>query len=131
MPYPPRPRLPPRAEFAGTVRTGTRAAGDVQERLETVVITRYCAGWSPGEIVELVDRSQTAVRGVLDEHGVPRRPVAATALHRVDEDSSWTSSSTGRKGTSSPKQAGPKTASASGVRMRSGVEMATTVTRWP
>lgn len=39
--------------------------------------------------------------------------------------------STGRKGSESPKPAGPKTASASGVRIIGGVETAITLTRWP
>jgi hypothetical protein len=32
------------------------------------------------ELAELVDRSQTAVRRVLDKHGVARRPVGAAPL---------------------------------------------------
>jgi hypothetical protein len=39
--------------------------------------------------------------------------------------------STGRKGSESPKPDGPKTASASGVRIIGGVETAITLTRWP
>lgn len=57
------------------------------------------------------------------------RPVAVTNSSVVS--SGAIRSSTGWNGASSPKQAGPKTSSASGVRIIAGVEMPTTVTRCP
>ena len=74
MPYPPRPQLQSLQEFAGT-RDSQHPA--LRMRLETYVVTAYTEGRSLREIGELVDRSQTAVRRVLDKHQVPRRPVGA------------------------------------------------------
>lgn len=74
MPYPPRPQLQPLPEFAGT-RDSQHPA--LRGRLENYVVTAYTEGRSLREIGELVDRSQTAVRRVLDKHQVPRRPVGA------------------------------------------------------
>lgn len=77
MPYPPRPQLRPLPEFAGTARTGTIGDRDLQARLEAFVIAQYAAGRSLREIAELIDRTQTAVRRVLDKHHVPRRAPGA------------------------------------------------------
>ena len=74
MPYPPRPQLQPLPEFAGT-RDSQHPA--LRGRQETYVVTAYTEGRSLREIGELVDRSQTAVRRVLDKYQVPRRPVGA------------------------------------------------------
>jgi hypothetical protein len=80
MPYPPRSQLRPLRQFAGTARSGNPAAGDVQALLERFIVEQYGAGRSLREIAEQVDRSQTAVRRVLDKHGVPRRPRGAVPL---------------------------------------------------
>ena len=85
MPYPPRPQLRPRPEFAGTARNGTARNGtipspELQERLEAFVVAQHNAGRSLREIAELVDRSVTAVRRALDKHQVPRRPSGARPL---------------------------------------------------
>jgi hypothetical protein len=80
VPYPPRPQLRPRPEFAGTARTGTTAAGDVQARLEAFIVEQYTAGRSLRELAELVDRTQTAVRRVLDKHQVAHRSPSAARL---------------------------------------------------
>jgi hypothetical protein len=80
VPYPPRPQLRAQSWAAGTARSGTTAAGDVQARLEAFVVAQYHAGRSLREIADLVDRSQTAIRRVLDKHGVRRRPAGAAAL---------------------------------------------------
>ncbi len=80
MPYPPRRQLRPLPEFTGTARTGNPAAGDVQARLEAFVVKHYQAGRSLREIAELTDRSQTAVRRVLDKYQVPRRGRGAVRL---------------------------------------------------
>lgn len=84
MPYPPRPHLRPLAPFVGTARSGNPADGDVQRNLEEFVVEQYRKGRSLREIAELVDRSQTAVRRVLDKHGVPRRPRGAATLRTDD-----------------------------------------------
>ena len=77
MPYPPRPQLAPLPQFAGTARNGTIPSRDLQNQLEAYVVTAYLHGRSLREIAELVDRTQTAVRRVLNKHQVPRRPVGA------------------------------------------------------
>lgn len=77
MPYPPRPQLRPLPQFAGTARNGTVSSVQLRTELEHFVVTAYTDGRSLREISELVDRSQTAVRRVLDKHQVPRHPVGA------------------------------------------------------
>ncbi|SDG19865.1 helix-turn-helix domain-containing protein [Klenkia brasiliensis] len=77
MPYPPRPQLQPLPEFAGTAQAGRFLNRELRERLETYVVTAYTEGRSLREIAELVDRTSTAVRRVLDAHRVPRRAVGA------------------------------------------------------
>jgi len=72
--------LRPVAEFAGTACTGTVVSRELQARLEIFTVAQYAEGRSLREIAELVDRSQTAVRRVLDKHGVQRRPAGARAL---------------------------------------------------
>ncbi len=86
MPYPPRPQLRPLTEFAGTARTGTVPGPALQARLEAVVIEQYTAGRSLREVAELVDRSPTAVRRILDKHHVPRHPVGARPASPVPPD---------------------------------------------
>ncbi|MFC7571438.1 helix-turn-helix domain-containing protein [Klenkia terrae] len=49
----------------------------LQTQLEAFVLAEYAAGRSLRQIAELIDRSPTAVRRVLDKHGVPRRAVGA------------------------------------------------------
>jgi hypothetical protein len=78
MPYPPRPQLRPLPAFAGTARTGTVPSQRLQAQLEAFVLAEYGAGRSLRQIAELIDRSPTAVRRVLDKHGVPGAP---SALH--------------------------------------------------
>lgn len=80
MPYPPRPQLRALPEFAGTARTGTVHSLELQARLEQFVVDQYVAGRSLREIAELVDRTQTAVRRVLDKRRIPRRPSGARPL---------------------------------------------------
>jgi hypothetical protein len=77
MPYPPRPQLRPLPAFAGTARIGTVPSRRLQAQLEVFVLTEYAAGRSLRQIAELIDRSPTAVRRVLDKHGVSRRAVGA------------------------------------------------------
>ncbi|NEK96609.1 helix-turn-helix domain containing protein [Modestobacter muralis] len=77
MPYPPRPQLRPRPEFAGTRDS---AHPQLQERLEAFIVATYREGRSLREVAELVDRSQTAVRRALDKYQVPRRPTGAVPI---------------------------------------------------
>ena len=77
MPYPPRPHLRSLPAFAGTARSGTVPSQRLQAQLEAFVLTEYAAGRSLRQIAELVDRSPTAVRRVLDKHGVSLRAVGA------------------------------------------------------
>ncbi|MPQ98122.1 helix-turn-helix domain containing protein [Modestobacter sp. I12A-02628] len=77
MPYPPRPQLRPRPEYAGTRYS---AHPLLQARLDAFIVERYAEGRSLREIAELVDRTQTAVRRALDKHHVPRRPAGARPL---------------------------------------------------
>lgn len=67
VPYPPRPQLRPRPEFAGTARNGTAPSPEPQQRQKAFVVDQHNAGRSWREIAELVDRSQTAVRKALNK----------------------------------------------------------------
>ena len=78
MPYPPRPQLRPLPEFVGSALPRPDLA--VQTRVEAFVLEQYGAGRSLREIAELTDRSFSAVRKILDKHGVHRRGVGAAAL---------------------------------------------------
>lgn len=77
MGYPPRPQLTPEPEFAGTAVDGRFLDRELRARLEAYIVTAYTQGRSLREIGELVDRSQTAVRRVLQAHDVPLRPAGA------------------------------------------------------
>jgi hypothetical protein len=70
LPYPPRPQLRPLPEFAGTALSRPDSA--VQVRVERFVLQQYVAGRSLRELAELTDRSHSAVRNILDKHGVRR-----------------------------------------------------------
>ncbi|NIH70307.1 helix-turn-helix domain-containing protein [Modestobacter marinus] len=55
-------------------------SADLQARLEAYVLESYAGGRLLREIAELVDRSQTAVRRVLDKHHVTHRPSGSRPL---------------------------------------------------
>ncbi|SNS69836.1 abortive infection protein, AbiV family [Geodermatophilus pulveris] len=78
MPYPPRPQLKPLPEFAGTAKS--RPAPAVQARVERFILDNYAAGRSLRELAELTDRSHSAVRNILDKHGVRRRDTGAVTI---------------------------------------------------
>ncbi|MGX5653378.1 helix-turn-helix domain-containing protein [Geodermatophilus nigrescens] len=78
MPYPPRAELRPLAAFAGSA--SPRPDPDVQAHVERSVVEQYTAGRSLRELAELTDRSFSAVRKILDRHGVRRRGVGAARL---------------------------------------------------
>lgn len=80
MPYPPRPQLRPLPEFAGTAVS--RPDPLVQTRVESFVLEQYAAGRSLREIAELTDRSHSAVRNILDKHGMQRRGSGAAPVER-------------------------------------------------
>lgn len=80
VPYPPRPQLRPLPEFVGTAHSRPDPA--VQARVERFVLEQYAAGRSLREIAELTDRSFSAVRKILDKHGVRRRERSAAAVER-------------------------------------------------
>lgn len=82
MPYP--PRRTERAEqwAAGTARSGTTALGGIQGRLEAFIVAEYRNGLSLRQVAEKTDRSQTAIRRVLNKHAVPRRPRGAAPVPR-------------------------------------------------
>ncbi|MGY1829049.1 helix-turn-helix domain-containing protein [Geodermatophilus sp. SYSU D01180] len=48
--------------------------------MERYVVDQYAAGRSLRELAELTDRSFSAVRKILDRHGVRRRGVGAARL---------------------------------------------------
>jgi hypothetical protein len=75
MPDPPRPQLRPLPEFAGTAHSRPDPA--VQARVERFVLDQYAAGRSLRVLAELTDRSFSAVRNILDKHGVRRRAAGA------------------------------------------------------
>ena len=83
MPYPPRPQLHPLPEFAGTALSRPDPA--VQARVEAFVLEQYAGGRSLREIAELTDRSHSAVRNILDKHGVHRRERGAAVVERPGE----------------------------------------------
>jgi ribosomal protein S18 acetylase RimI-like enzyme len=79
-----------------------------------------------------------AVAAHLRERGLPALTIAVLAantparrFYQASTRHSRLVLSTGTKGWSRPKHAGPNTARASGVRIRAGVEMPTTTTRCP
>jgi hypothetical protein len=75
VPYPPRPQLRPLPDFVGTAVSRPDPA--VQAAVERFVLEQYAAGRSLREIAELTDRSHSAIRNILDKHGVRRREVGA------------------------------------------------------
>jgi hypothetical protein len=77
MSYPPRLQLRPLPGFLGTARTGTVPSERLQAQLEAFVLAEYAADRSLRQIAELIDRSPTALRRVLDKQGVPRRTAGA------------------------------------------------------
>ncbi|WP_169064427.1 helix-turn-helix domain-containing protein [Geodermatophilus dictyosporus] len=52
----------------------------MQAQVERFVIEQYASGRSLRELAELTDRSFSAVRKILDRHGVRRRGVGAARL---------------------------------------------------
>ncbi len=78
VPYPPRPQLRPLPQFVSTA--SPRPDPEVQQRVELYIVESYEAGRSLRELSELTDRSFSAVRNILDKHGVRRRGAGATAL---------------------------------------------------
>ena len=66
------------AAFAGTA--SPRPDPHVQAQVERFVVEQYAAGRSLRELAELTDRSFSAVRKILDRHGVRRRGVGAARL---------------------------------------------------
>lgn len=73
MPYPSRPVLDPLPQFAGTARNGVAHTDQQHRELMEFVVREYNQGRSLRQLGELTDRSQTAVRRLLDEAGVQRR----------------------------------------------------------
>jgi len=73
FPCPPRLRLQP--EFAGAAVS--LPDPEVQAGVEAFVLDQYAGGRSLREIAELTDRSHSAVRNILDKHGVRRRAPGA------------------------------------------------------
>lgn len=49
----------------------------IQSRVEAFVVEQYASGRSLREIAELTDRSHSAVRNILNKHGVSRRAPGA------------------------------------------------------
>jgi hypothetical protein len=78
VPYPPRPHLRPRPEFAGSA--SPRPNQEVQARVEAFIVEQYAAGRSLRQLAELTDRSFSAVRNILNRRGVHRRGAGAAAL---------------------------------------------------
>ena len=76
MPYPSRPVLEVLPQFRDTNLSRGQTAAQRQELLEFVT-DQYEAGRSLRELAELTGRTQTAVRRVLDQAGIPRRPTGA------------------------------------------------------
>ncbi len=60
----------------------SRPTPELQERLAVFVLAAYAEGRSLREIAELTDRSFSAIRNLLERHGVHRRSVGATRIDR-------------------------------------------------
>jgi hypothetical protein len=73
--YSSRPALTVLPQFVGT--NTTRPTPQQRAVLVDFVGREYRAGRSLRELGELTGRSQTAIRGALDDAGVPRRPRGA------------------------------------------------------
>jgi hypothetical protein len=71
------------SEFAGTARSRRDPA--VQVRVERFVLEQYAAGRSLRVLAELTDRSFSAVRNILDKHGVPRRDPGAAVVEQAGQ----------------------------------------------
>ncbi len=52
----------------------------MQGQVERFVVEQYASGRSLRELAELTDRSFSAVRRILDRHGMQRRGVGAARL---------------------------------------------------
>jgi hypothetical protein len=83
MPYPPRPQLRPLPEFAGTASSRPDLA--VQARVEHFVVVQNGEWRSLREIAELTDRSFSAVRNILQKHGVVRRETGAAVMSASED----------------------------------------------
>jgi hypothetical protein len=81
VPCPPRPRLRPLPEFAGTASPQPNL--EVQARVEAFIVEQYAAGRSLRQLAELTDRSFSAVHNIRNRRGVHRRGVGATALREL------------------------------------------------
>jgi DNA-binding NarL/FixJ family response regulator len=66
--------------FVGTALSRPDPA--VQARVEAFVLEQYAGGRSLREIAELTDRSHSAVRNILDKHGVRRRERGAVVIEQ-------------------------------------------------
>jgi hypothetical protein len=66
------------AEYRGSA--SPRPDVVVQARVERFIVEQYTAGRSLRELAELTDRSFSAVRNILDKHGVRRCAVGAARL---------------------------------------------------
>ena len=78
MPYPPRPQLRPLPEFAGSALSRPDPA--VHAQVEAFVLEQDAASWSLRQLAELTDRSHSAVRNILDKHGIRRRNTGAARV---------------------------------------------------
>jgi hypothetical protein len=76
VPHPSRPRLRPLPEFRGAA--SPRPDPAVQARVEALIVEQYEVGRSLRQLVELTDRSFSAVRSILTRRGVHRRSSGAT-----------------------------------------------------
>jgi hypothetical protein len=59
---------------------GPRPDPEVQTRVGAFIAEQYAAGPSLREPAELTDRSLSAIRNIIDRHGVHRRGSGAAAL---------------------------------------------------
>jgi hypothetical protein len=78
VPYPPRRTFAPLPAFRGTA--SSRPDPAVQAQVEAFIVEQYAAGRSLRELAELTDRSFSAVRNILDRHGLRRREVGAAPM---------------------------------------------------
>ena len=80
MSYPERPMHSPVPGLSEPPSPGQSLSAEQKERLLSFVADHYVRGYSIREIADLISRSHTIVRRLLDEAGIQRRPPGAPPI---------------------------------------------------
>jgi len=76
------------ADAGAPLSANPRPNREAQARVEEYIVEQYAAGRSLRELVELTDRSFSAVRSILTRRGVHRRTAGAAVMRQPDVDGS-------------------------------------------